>query len=91
MKNNVYPVQTFKEAYKLAESSPGTVVTDTPVYEPEKIGLAADAKVLLFNHGTVKGRIAAARRILGEPGVEAEEYAIKIRDAIYDTCYKNMY
>ena len=64
MKNNVYPVQTLKEAYKLAEESPGTVVTDIPVFEPEKIGLAQDSKVLLFNDGTVKGRCAAARKIL---------------------------
>ena len=91
MGNNVYPVQTLKEVYKLAESSPGTVVPDIPVYEPEKIGLAKDSKVLLLNDGAVKGRCAAARRILGEPSEEAEEYAIKIRDAIYDTRYKNMY
>ena len=88
---NVYPVQTLKEACKLAEQSPGTVVTDIPVYEPEKIGLVADSKVLLFNDGAVKGRCAAARRIFGGSGVDAEEYAIKIRDAIYDTRYKNMY
>jgi phosphoenolpyruvate carboxykinase (ATP) len=66
-------------------------VTDITVYEPEKIGLAKDSKVLLLNDGAVKGRCAAARRIFGEPGVEAQEYAIKIRDVIYDTRYKNMY
>lgn len=32
MGNNVYPVQTLKEAYKLASESPRTVVTDIPVY-----------------------------------------------------------
>ena len=89
--NNVYPVQSVKEAYKLASESPGTVVTDIPVYEPEMIGLAKDSKVLLLNDGAVKGRCAAARRMFGEPGVEAQEYAIKIRDVIYDTRYKNMY
>lgn len=91
LKNNVYPVQTLKEAYKLASESPGTVVTDIPVFEPEKVGLALDSKVLLFNDGTVKGRCAAARKILGEPGVSEEEYAIKIREAIYQTRYKEMY
>lgn len=89
--NNVYPVETLKEAYKLAYESPGTIVTDIPVYEPEKVGLAEDSKVLLFNDGAVKGRCAAARRILGEPGVNEEEYAMKIRDAIYDTRYETMY
>jgi phosphoenolpyruvate carboxykinase (ATP) len=90
-KNNVYPVQTIKEAYKLAYDSPGTIVTGIDVFQPEKIGLPEDAKVLLFNDGAVKGRCAAARRILGEPGVDKEEYATKIRDAIYDTRYKTMY
>jgi len=89
--NNVYPVTTIKEAYKLAASSPGTIVTDMEVYEPEKIGLNPDAKVLLFNDGEVKGRAAAARRIIGEPGVDAEEYAAKIREAIYGTRYRTMY
>ncbi len=46
---------------------------------------------MLFNDGAVKGRCAAARKILGEPGVEQEEYATKIHDAIYDTRYKTMY
>ena len=49
------------------------------------IGLAKDSKVLLLNDDAVKGRCAAARRILGELGVDAEEYAMKIRDAVYDT------
>lgn len=90
-KNNVYPVETLKEAYKMACDSPGTVVTGIDVYEPEKIGLPADAKVLLFNDGAVKGRCAAARHIVGEPDVDIEEYAIKIRDAIYNTRYKTMF
>ena len=66
-------------------------VSFIPVYEPGKIGLSADSKVLLFNDGGVKSRCAVARRIFSEPGVDAEEYAIKIRDAIYNTRYKNMY
>jgi len=89
--NNVYPVNTLKEAYKLAAASPGTVVTDMPVYKPEAIGLDPGAKVLLFNDGEVKGRAAAARRILGEPGVDLEEYAGKIREAVYNTRLKKLY
>lgn len=90
-KNNVYPVQTVKEAYKLACDSPGTIITGIDVYQPEKVGLAQDAKVLVFNDGAVKGRCAAARRIVGEPGVSVDDYALKIRDAIYDTRDKVMY
>jgi len=90
-KNNVYSVQTLKEAYKLALGSPGTVITGIDVYEPGKLGLPQDAKVLGFNDGAVKGRCAAARRIVGEPDVNVEEYASKIRDAIYNTRHKTMY
>ena len=94
--NNVYPVETLKEAYKLSCESPGTIVTDLPVYKPEYIGLPEDAKVLVFNDGAVFGRCAAARRILGskDPSgniVKAPEYAKIIRDAVYDTRYKQMY
>lgn len=89
--NNVYPVNTLKEAYKLAASSSGTIVTDIPVFNPEAIGLENDAKVLLFNDGAVKGRCAAARKILGEPGIDQEEYATIIREAVYGTRHKTMY
>jgi len=89
--NNVVNVNSLKEAYKLAANSPGTIVTDIPVYKPEENGLDADAKVLLFNDGAVKGRCAAARRILGEPNVDQEEYATKIREAVYGTRYRKLY
>jgi len=81
----------LKEAYKLAAASPGTIVTDIPVYNPEAIGLDADAKVLLFNDGAVSGRAASARRIIGEPGVNTNEYALKISEAVYQTRFKKMY
>lgn len=45
--NNVIKVNTLKEAYELAKNSPGTVVTDMPVYRGEEFGLEPDAKVLL--------------------------------------------
>ena len=41
-----------------------------PVYNAEEIGLDKEAKVLLFNDGSITGRYAAARRIQGEPGVD---------------------
>ena len=64
--NNVIKVNTLKEAYELAKNSPGTVVTDMPVYRGEEFGLEPDAKVLLFNDGSITGRYAPARRITGK-------------------------
>ena len=69
--NNVIKVNTLKEAYELAKNSPGTIVTDMPIKDGDTFGLEKDAKVLLFNDGAVTGRYAAARRIKGEPGVDA--------------------
>lgn len=89
--NNVVKVTSLKEAYNLAKNSPGTVVTDMPVYGAEEIGLEKDAKVLLFNDGSITGRYAAARRIQGEPGVDSEKLDKILMDAVYDTRYKKMY
>ncbi len=89
--NNVVEVPDIKTAYNLAKESPGTVVTDMPVYKGETFGLPEDAKVLLFNDGSVTGRCAAARRIIGEPGVDTTDLDKKLMDAIYDTRYSTMY
>ena len=71
--NNVVKINTLKEAYELAKNSPGTIVTDMPVYRGEEFGLEPDAKVLLFNDGSITGRYAAARRIAGEPNVNCDK------------------
>lgn len=89
--NNVIKVNTLREAYELAKNSPGTVVTDMPVYRGEDFGLERDAKVLLFNDGFVTGRAAAARKISGEPGVDCEDLNAKVMDAIYDTRFSVLY
>lgn len=89
--NNVIKVNTLREAYELAKNSPGTVVTDMPVYRGEDFGLEKDAKVLLFNDGFVTGRAASARKITGEPGVNTDDLDAKVMDAIYDTRYSIMY
>ena len=89
--NNVVPVNTLKEAYNLAKNSPGTIVTDLPVYRGEEFGLDRDAKVLLFNDGAVTGRYAAARRIKGEPGVDDVKLDKVVMDAVYKTRFKKMY
>ena len=89
--NNVIKVNTLKEAYELAKKSPGTIVTDMPVERGEEFGLEKDAKVLLFNDGSITGRYAAARRIAGEPGVDCDKLDKIVMDAIYDTRWKTMY
>ena len=89
--NNVVKVNSLKEAYNLAKNSPGTIVTDMPVYRGEEFGLDADAKVLLFNDGAVTGRYAAARRIKGYPGVDAGKLDKVVMDAIYKTRFKKLY
>ena len=89
--NNVVKVNTLKEAYELAKNSPGTVVTDMPVYRCEEFGLDRDAKVLLFNDGAITGRYAAARRIAGEQGVDCAALDKVAMDAIYEARWKTMY
>ena len=89
--NNVTKVTTLKEAYKLAKNSPGTIVTDMPVYRGEEFGLDPDAKVLLFNDGSITGRYAPARRITGKEGTNTEKLDKIILDAVYDTRWKKLY
>ncbi len=89
--NNVVKVNTLREAYELAKNSPGTVVTDMPVYRGEEFGLDADTKVLLFNDGSITGRYAPARRITGKPGVNTTELDKILMDAVYDSRWKTMY
>ena len=89
--NNVEKVTDLKIAYELAKNSAGVIVTDLPVYMPEKSGLPDDAKVLLFNDGEVVGRFAGARVIFGEAGVNEEDFAKIIRGAVFSSRYKKMY
>ncbi len=89
--NNVTKVTTLKEAYKLAKASPGTVVTDMPVYRGMEFGLEDDAKVLLFNDGPITGRYAAARRIIGDPDVDKERLDKTLMNAVYYTRFKKLY
>ena len=89
--NNVIKINTLREAYELAKNSPGTVVTDMPIYRGEEFGLEADAKVLLFNDGSITGRYAPARRITGKQGVNTTELDKILMDAVYDSRWKTMY
>lgn len=89
--NNVVKLVDLKEAYEKAIKSQGTIVTDMPVFEPEKVGLPKGAKTLLFNDGETVGRFAGARIILGEVGVSEADFAGILREAVYLTRYKKMY
>ena len=90
--NNVEEIKSVSEAYKLAKSSPGTIeLTGMPVYKPEKIGLPQGSNQLLFNDGTVVGRCAAARKIVGEPNCDLKYLLPIIREAVYNTRDRLMY
>ena len=89
--NNVVKVNTLREAYELAKRSPGTIVTDMPVYRGEEFGLPEDAKVLLFNDGSITGRYAAARRITGKKGTDCAALDKILMDAVYDSRWKKLY
>lgn len=90
--NNVEKIENVTEAYELAQESCGTIeLTGMPVYEPEKIGLPTGANQLLFNDGTVVGRCAAARKIVGEPNCDLKVLLPVIREAVYGTRDRLMY
>jgi len=89
--NNVEQISDLKKVYEMARDTAGTVVTDMPVYMPEKIGLPDDARILLFNDGEIVGRFAGARVIMGTPGVDEGEVTRVLREAAYFTRYKKMY
>lgn len=89
--NNVIKVNTLRQAYELAKNSPGTIITDMPVYRGDEIGLEKDARVLVFNDGAITGRYATARRIAGEPGVNCLELDKIAMDAIYKARWKKLY
>lgn len=90
--NNVKEIKDVSQAYFLAKNSPGTVeLTGMPVFKPEKLGLPKGANQLLFNDGTVVGRCAAARKIVGEPNCDVAHLLPIIREAVYQTRDRLMY
>lgn len=89
--NNVELLTSRREAYKKALNSPGTIVTDLPVYKPELLNLDEGTKILLFNDGATVGRFAGARKIIGVPGVNEEYFAELLREAVYLSRFKRMY
>lgn len=89
--SNMHEVSDIADAYQLAEESSGVIVTDLPVKEAEKLGLPADAKVLVENGGKIVGRTARARRVVGENKKEDELILGIIRDLIYQNRTKTYY
>lgn len=90
--NNVKEIKDVSQAYFLAKESSGTVeLTGMPVFKPNKLGLPSGANQLLFNDGTVVGRCAAARKIVGEPNCDVAHLLPIIREAVYQTRDKVMY
>lgn len=89
--NNVEVILDLQWAYDKAKTCPGTIETDMPVFEPLKLGLQEEARVLLFNDGASTARFAGARVILGSPGVDEDEIDKVIREVAFQTRYKKMY
>lgn len=88
-RNNVIKVTTLKQAYELAKQSPGTIVTDFPVYKSKELGIGDDAKVLIFNDGIITGRQAKVRKLVNNSNVE--KYSALLRDAVFNSRKKKMY
>ncbi len=81
--NNVTPVLDLATAYELAKNAPGAVLTDMPIIHTKELGLSEDAKLIVFNDGKVTGRTAAARRVIGQPGIDRPLFEGILRQALY--------
>lgn len=88
-RNNVERITSLKQAYNLAKNTPGTIVTDLPVYRAEDLDLDKDAKVLLFNDGVITGRQAKVRRLVNRENLN--KYANHLKRAIFNSRKKKMY
>lgn len=89
--NNVTAVTTVEKAYELAKDNPKTIVTDLPIIHTKELGLPANAKMLVDNHGRIVGRTAAARQVLGDPGVKTSELEAVLREAVYEGQMRSFY
>lgn len=89
--NNVTAVTTVEKAYELAKDNPKTIVTDLPIIHTKELGLPDNAKMLVDNHGRIVGRTAAARQVLGDPGVKTSELEAVLREAVYEGQMRTFY
>lgn len=83
--NNVETLASISDAYLMALHADDTIVTDLDVYQAETLGLPQGAKVLVNNHGSIVGRTARARQILGDASDEG------IIELIQDVIAKNSF
>lgn len=81
--NNVQRIDTPAEDYELALNNPNTIVTDQPIIHTEELGLPANAKVIVDNHGDIVGRTAAARHYTDNPTEDVEKLDKVLREAIF--------
>jgi len=81
--NTVKKINNISKAYNLAKKSLGVIVTDLPVKHTKELGLPSNAKVLVFNDGLIVGRTSAARKIIGQPGINEPEMEKIVREAMY--------
>jgi len=86
--NNVEKVLTIKDAYKNCLNNPGTIISDQEIYRAEELGFNKDAKILVFNDGSVVGRSSAARKIFGDKSVSKDKYSSILREAVFDISRK---
>lgn len=89
--NNVTQIRHLTDAYALAKASPGTIVTDLDVAHTNRLQLPTDAKVLVTNDGNIVGRTAAARRIIGQQGIDGDFYCELLREAVFQARSKQFY
>ena len=89
--NNVSKIRHLTDAYALAKASPGTITTDLDVAFTNELQLPTDAKVLVTNDGEIVGRTAAARRIIGQQGIDAAFYSELLREAVFKARTKQFY
>lgn len=86
--NHVKDIKDVATAYQLAFENSQTIVTDLPIDQPKKLGLPADAKVLVTNDGKIVGRSAIARKLILN-NKEDKDFATLMREVIYHGQKKN--
>ena len=86
--NNATEIPTLAEAYELASHAPNTTVLDAFVANAKDLGLPEDAHILTVVDGSVVGRTAKARRILGNNPAEDAKIIPIIREEIYNSSFR---
>ncbi len=89
--NNIIRINSLAEAYRLAVDSPGTIITDYKIKEPEKYGLPEESKVLLFNDGKILERKGNLRRNYDDEILSKDEYDAEIRELIFRNRFRTFY